>query len=208
MGEHDLTQAQSAIATRAVAPAHILGDAIAREYESVRRGIAAMVWTSGLAGHGDVNDVADEVLHDVVLRAMAKPEAYDPTRPVRPWLLKFATYVLMNRREKAMRRPSPLSLEARRPAAGGADMEYTLAERLLARDDFTETRAAELLDLVAPADREVLKLHYVEGFRGKEVAAKIGTTEGAARARISRATTRLAVAYHAAEHTTQKGGRQ
>jgi RNA polymerase sigma factor (sigma-70 family) len=206
VGERLLTHDRSVAAAPPVDHASALRDAIEREYHSLRRGVAALIWKTGMATHSTIDDVTDEVVQEVVARAMAKPEAYDPSRLARPWLLKFATFVLIGRRDRAIQRPTPLSLDALRRTGDDADAEYTLAERLHAPDAFVETRTGELLAMVSPADREVLRLGFVEGLRGREMAAVLGINEGAARVRFSRAIARLSTAYHAAERGTQPVG--
>ena len=53
----------------------------------------------------------------------------------------------------------------------------------------------ELLSLVKPSDQEVLRLAFVDGLRGKSLAAALGISEGAAWSRLSRAIARLRKAY-------------
>jgi len=55
--------------------------------------------------------------------------------------------------------------------------------------------AEELLGLVSEPDRQVLRLAIVEGLSGRELAAQLGITEGAARVRLHRAKQQLRRTY-------------
>ena len=60
-------------------------------------------------------------------------------------------------------------------------------------------RVLELLDLVSPAERQILALRYVDRLKGRDLAASLGIGEGAARVRLGRALTSLRGEYRRAE---------
>ena len=65
--------------------------------------------------------------------------------------------------------------------------------------------ADELLSLVDEDHRRLLRLAFIEGLRGKSLAARMGISEGAAWARTSRSLSRLRRAYFESEE--EKGKR-
>ena len=179
--------------------AHVLGQAIERELDDLRRGVEVLVWRTGLAqGRDTVAAVADDVLQDVVVRALGRASAFDPSRSAHAWLFGFAVNVVRERRRQR------LSEEQRLVQLSDLDPDgehfTSLGRNLCALSaNGAEESFAELLGLAAPTDREVLRLTFAEQLRGPDLAAALGTSEGAARVRLSRALRRLATAYRAAE---------
>jgi DNA-directed RNA polymerase specialized sigma24 family protein len=129
--------------------------AIEREYPDLRRGMEALAWKLSLSPHREqVTEVAEEVLHEAILRALQRAEAFDPSRSAHAWLFGFALNVLRERQRAAVRDQRHLVSgdEAEHPqalpaAAFAAELYGHATDRLLVN---------ELLELVAPADRQVL----------------------------------------------------
>ena len=182
-----------------------LSAAIEREFVALRRGVELLAWKLGLAGDRTaIAAVADEVLQEVVVRALSRPDAYDPGRSAHAWLLGIAVNVLRERRRQDWRERQRQPL----PPTGTAEStELTPSEAVLAtlHDLAAEEpyRLIELLELASPADRRVLTLAFVERLSGPALADALGVKEGAARVRLHRAVARLAVEYGRAETSTE-----
>lgn len=183
----------------------LLRAAVEDNFEGLRRTIALYVGNSFWLG--DRNErlaVANEVLDEAVARALRRPEAFDPNRPARAWLLGIANNVLRERlRQQGQDRQHRVHTVPRREDESiVTPSEATLATLadLSANDEF---RLIELLDLVGPDDQRVLRLAYVERLRGPALAEALGTKEGAARVRLHRAVARLSDAYRRAESNSE-----
>ncbi len=112
------------------------------------------------------------------------------------WKSRFSTWLISVTRNKTfdylrqkMRKPT-ISLytpigddeELERIIKDEFDLEHVLDTNLTAR---------EVLDLLDPKDRLVLKLYYIEGMKEKEIAELLKTTLDAVSARKSRALKKL-----------------
>lgn len=125
----------------------------------------------------DADDLAAEVLTVAWRRREDVPEGAEL-----PWLYRTAGFVLANHR----RRKQPL------PLASVPEQE--------ADDDpadvvVTDELVREALAGLSARDRRILLLHAWEGLGGEELAAVLGISRGGADAALSRARSRLAVAW-------------
>jgi RNA polymerase sigma factor (sigma-70 family) len=75
-------------------------------------------------------------------------------------------------------------------------------DALLADDEsesaVSRLRVEEILSLVGEGPRRVLRLAFVEGLRGKALAARLGIKEGSANVALNRAKAQLRETYHEA----------
>lgn len=131
---------------------------------------------------------AEDIVAETFLIAWRRLERVPLADPL-PWLYATARNVVANHRRGEDRRSA---LHARmlseRPAEGAAD-------------DHAAQAAAQLLRALAtlrPADRETLLLIAWEGLSPERVAAALGCSRPALRARLHRARRRLAVALERA----------
>lgn len=156
--------------------------------------------------------IAQEVLHDAVVRALELANRYDPARPVRPWLFGILLNVARETRRQRWgerTRVSTIAHAARRTgliseSAGATLTEEELLDLLRDPEDGPSLTARldteDLLSLVDEGDQEVLRLAVVGGRRGKLLAERLQISEGAAYTRLSRALTRLSKAYAQTGH--------
>jgi RNA polymerase sigma-70 factor (ECF subfamily) len=154
------------------------GDARAFE-ELVRRHLKA-AHAVALGVLGNPAD-AEDVCQDAFLTALERlEECRDPSR-FAAWLLRIVRNRALNAREsRALRQGEPLDEQAA-GVAGDADPGRE-AERSELRD-----RLLAALAGLPPAQREVVLLHDLEGWRHREIAELLGTTEGATRVRLHEA---------------------
>jgi RNA polymerase sigma-70 factor (ECF subfamily) len=127
---------------------------------------------------------AEDVCQDAFLAALEKlDECRDPER-FAAWLTRIVRNQALNFRERrSLRQGEPL--EAAAPAAAAADTSDP-AERSELRG-----RLLAALESLPPSQREVVLLHDLEGWRHREIAALLGTSEGAVRVRLHEARRRL-----------------
>lgn len=186
----------------------LLMAAIEKGEQELLAGIRLYVWKLGLVSlRTAVESQARGVLQDTVVAAIEDAANYDPERPANPWLLGIAcNQIRHRRRSQAYERLHvvPVS-EALRPTAeggqtGGEDGPDDVIFASLRRGKQHPSsqpgpNTEELLSLVGEADAEVLRLAYIEGYRGKSLATRLGIGEGAAWSRLSRARKRFREAY-------------
>jgi RNA polymerase sigma-70 factor (ECF subfamily) len=147
----------------------------------------------------DPSDVVQEALAD----AAGKLDDYlrDRPLPFYPWLHRLAAERLtqahryhLKAQARAVGREHPGGLPS--PDGSVAQLADRLAasgtspsQRLL-RDELRQ-RLREALARLAPNDREVLVMYYLEGLAFAEIAAVLGIAEGAAKVRHFRALERI-----------------
>ncbi len=126
-------------------------------------------------------DAAD-VVADTFLVAWRRRRDVPPGHQARLWLYGVARRTLANQRRG----------EARRTNLGerlGAELALVVPD--LADDVTTHHLLHQALDQLGERDREVLELSEWEGLEPREIAVVLGTSAVAARARLSRARSRL-----------------
>jgi RNA polymerase sigma-70 factor (ECF subfamily) len=154
------------------------GDARAFE-ELVRRHLrSAHAAALGVLGH---EADAEDVCQDAFLTALEKlDECRDPER-FAAWLMRIVRNQALNFRERrSLRQGEPLEDAA--PVSDSSDP----AERSELRG-----RLLAALESLPTSQREVVLLHDLEGWRHREIADLLGTSEGAVRVRLHEARRRL-----------------
>lgn len=152
--------------------------------------------------------VAYEILQEVAVEALTYAERFDPQRQPMAWLLGIAVNVIRRkqvRNERQKRREVPFSQLCALLPRGAAEHEWpnndyvlgALAPLVAGPEHEIEAgeQVDELLALVAPDDREVLRIALVEGAERAMLAERLGTTAGAASMRLHRALRRLRSAW-------------
>ena len=124
----------------------------------------------------------EDVLHDTFVAAIARDAAYDPSRPLLPWLLG----ILANE-ARARRRRSRMRERERhaRPPAAGPD-PAVVAQRREAEATFVA--ALETLDR---DDAALLHLHLRDELTCAEIASRLGRPAGTVRTQVARAMSEL-----------------
>jgi RNA polymerase sigma factor (sigma-70 family) len=158
---------------------------------------------AGLAQGGQAMQLALELLDELTVAAMQSAARFQAERGAHAWLLGIAAN-LIRRKQAALAR-----LERREPLAGdlaaAADVdpdEDAFFERLAGQDSANPERKLleqeawrSRLERLAPDDRQVLRLAVIAGFNGRELAAALDISPGAARVRLHRALIRLRLAW-------------
>lgn len=131
----------------------------------------------------------DEVLGEIVLRALQCPDSYRPEKPLVPWLMGIGRKVLSGEFRSERNRSS------RFVAGDPEDLEFTKIHAVL--EDPSDRAVDQLavdhwLTQLSPADRLVIEGRYLQGLNYETLASAIGVRNtGAARTRLSRAMQRL-----------------
>lgn len=109
-------------------------------------------------------DLADST-HDVFLAVYRHMGAYDPSRPLRPWLFGFAFRMASDYRKRARNRYVEVSSEDRDLGGGGRLPDEDAAAKELRRDLL---RALDAMDF---EKRAVVVMHDIDGQTAVEMAA-------------------------------------
>ncbi len=135
---------------------------------------------------------AEDAASEAFLRARASLLRWDPTRPLRPWLLAVAAHHcvdLLRRRAVEGRLFAPEDLEAAGIGDGGpgplAIVLDAEARRLLLAS----------IDALAPRDRTPLVLRYFAGLSYEAIAEILGVTRAQVGTLLYRAKARLRARY-------------
>jgi len=121
-------------------------------------------------------DEADDAAQDAFLSVLVKLEQYDPRRPFRPWLMRIAANVAIDRkRRRQVRHAQPIAVEAEshEPSPLVAAERSALRERLEAA-----------LRHLPERYRVALVLYDVEGYSHPEIAEILGLPVGTVRSAV------------------------
>jgi len=181
---------------RAAAGDHSSREKLLERHRKKLRRMVAVRLDRRILARVDPSDIVQEALAD----ANRRLDDYLRERPLPyyPWLRRLACDRLAKarRRHTARRR----SVEREEPPRIPNESAMELAERLLAPDTDParaalrkekRQRVRALLDELAPGDREVLVLRFLERLSTAEAAAVLEISAGAVRLRLMRALDRL-----------------
>lgn len=124
-------------------------------------------------------ELAEDLTHDVFVKALAAFEQYDPAISQSSWIYTIARNHLINHLEKT------------RPGVPVEEIENTdwdrvdWGERMAVRHD--ERRLLEALEQLPKEDALIVKRKYLEGWSYDDIAQEIGKNSGALRVQAHRA---------------------
>ena len=133
---------------------------------------------------------AEDLCQEVFLRLWRKFHAFDPGRPLRPWLLRLATNVCINALKRRRVPTASLSVGEEDespwepPAAGPGP-------RVLAEGRELATRLEEAIAELPEDYRLVVTLRHLEGLAYDQIAETLGWPLGTVKVRLFRARERL-----------------
>jgi RNA polymerase sigma-70 factor (ECF subfamily) len=122
---------------------------------------------------GERNEV-DELVQDTFVRAFNSIDGFRGESSFRTWLFTIERRLLVDRRRAEKRRRDRTEIQE-----DDASTEYDALDSVVA--DETERRMRQAVARLSPTQKEVFTLRVAEGLSYKEIAAAVGTTEGAAR---------------------------
>jgi RNA polymerase sigma-70 factor (ECF subfamily) len=117
---------------------------------------------------------AEELVQDTFVRAFGSLDTFRGESSLRTWLFTIERRLLLDRRRSERRRGTDVELD---------EAHLTTSDDPLAAVVAGESRARlrTAVGRLSPTQREVFTLRVSEGLSYKEIAAAVGTTEGAAR---------------------------
>jgi len=121
-------------------------------------------------------DEADDAAQDAFLSVLVKLEQYDPRRPFRPWLMRIAANVAIDRkRRRQVRQVQPLAAEAE---------SYEPSPLVQAERSALRERLEAALRHLPERYRIALVLYDVEGYSHPEIADILGIPVGTVRSAV------------------------
>ncbi len=125
------------------------------------------------ASSGEREEI-EELVQDTFVRAFGSLDSFRGESSFRTWLFTIERRLMMDRRRSERRSRVTVPVQA-----GDAATEYTALDALLA--DEAQSRVRLAIDSLSPMQREVFTLRVEQGLSYRDIAAVVGTTEGAAR---------------------------
>ena len=112
----------------------------------------------------------EDLVSDIFMKAYTNYEKYDPSRAtVRTWLTNIARNALIDEyRKSGIRQHVSLDDEDQSLTEPSYEDEYGIWQ------EETEREVAELLEKLAPAERELLGMIYFENMKNEEIGAVLG----------------------------------
>lgn len=161
--------------------------------ELVRRYQAA-VWKTVHRILGRCSEGEDAV-QEVFLRAFSSLRRFDPRYPFGPWILRIATNhcidLLRRRKARKYKLWTELQEGEQQRLLNYMSLDGDFDSVVSASPETYEKVAQAMLDELRPKYRTAFILREVEGRDYREVAEALGTSELAARVRVSRARTQI-----------------
>ena len=133
---------------------------------------------------GDPDD-AEDIAQETFLRAWNHLKRFDPTRPLRPWLLSIASNLASNRRRSAGRYLAALTRAFRNEPSSSSSTEERSAKHMEAHDLW---KAVQTLSV---PDQQIIYLRYFLELSVAETAQALNVPEGTVKSRLSRTLERL-----------------
>jgi len=144
-----------------------------------------------LGRRSEVEDLAQEVF----LKVFRSLDTFDPKRPLKAWISRITANTCLDEVRKAHKRKIRLFADLGRDEEGRVEYFY---ERFSQHSALSERDVQELFALLEKLmgrlnekDKMAFVLRELEGLSYSEIAQTLGTTELAARIRVSRSKRRL-----------------
>lgn len=138
--------------------------------------------------------LSEDLTQDIFVQVMRKIASYQGKARFRTWLHRVAVNIVLVH----FRRHKELHLSLNDETLPSA--EVMLAERVSPRDPDTDITIRELLSDLSPNNRNVLRLHDVEGYRHQDISRFLGITSGASRSQLHKVRVKLRIALGAKAH--------
>ena len=116
----------------------------------------------------------EELVQDTFVRAFASLDSFRGESTLRTWLFTIERRLMLDRRRAERRSREIVPVEESDNVS-----EYGALDKLIAEE--TQEQVRRSLAALSPTQREVFTLRVQQGLSYKEIAAVVGSTEGAAR---------------------------
>lgn len=128
--------------------------------------------------YSDSRDQAAEILNDSFMKVFTHIREYDSSRPFKPWLRQIIINTAINHFHKNKNERTWKELES-------AQNQLTRDEKIISGISYQEI--IELVRQLTPGYRAVFNLYVIEGYTHREIAEKLGISEGTSKSNLSKA---------------------
>jgi len=125
------------------------------------------------ASSGEREEI-EQLVQDTFVRAFGSLDSFRGESSLRTWLLTIERRLMLDRRRADMRQKTMVPIEDVDAATG-----YDALDEMIA--DEAETMVRRAVEALSPMQREVFTMRVDQGLSYNEIAAVVGSTEGAAR---------------------------
>ena len=139
--------------------------------ELVERHAAAL---ARFATSGGEREEIEELVQDTFVRAFGSLDAFRGESSFRTWLFTIERRLMLDRRRSEQRQNRVVPIDA-----ADAHTEYDALDGMVAQE--TATRVRRAVRRLSPMQRDVFAMRVEQGLSHREIAAILGTSEGAAR---------------------------
>ena len=123
-------------------------------------------------------DLADDLVHDTVERALKKRRLWRPDAKIRPWLFSIMINILRNQKRAGGRRPETVTWD---------DLHGEPVSLPRQHDHLVLSELATKMEQLPTVQRQVLLLVAVEGFSYMQCAKILKVPPGTVMSRLARA---------------------
>lgn len=146
--------------------------AVGMLFDNHQEAIYRFIWMRVRDDH-----VADDLTGEVFMRMVAELPRYEVrSLPFRAWLYRIAYHLVIDS-FRAEKRYTSVSLEEAGPLVSPAERPDEMTDQRLATE-----KVQQALDILDPAQREVVELRFLAGLSLKEAAATLNKTVSAVKA--------------------------
>ena len=121
-----------------------------------------------------VSDEVEDVVQEAFIKAFASLEGFRGESSLRTWLCTIARNLVRDRVRSLKFEGKQVELEEDHAVTEHDPLDYAVADEM-------ESKMASAVERLTKMQREVFTLRVAEGMSYKEIAAVVGSTEGAAR---------------------------
>ena len=155
------------------------GELIARWKAGDQRAATALVERHApalarFAVSNGIREDIDELVQDTFVRAFGSLDGFRGDSSFRTWLFTIERRLILDRRRAERRRPASVAVDEADSATEFDALDDVTAEE-------TQDHVRRAVERLTPTQREVFLLRVTEGLSYRDIAAAVGTTEGAAR---------------------------
>lgn len=223
MNDRIIREKMNTMKSKGTSTENKLGLFIESYYSQLLVGIRVLIWKMGMASTPkEADDLSQEILSETILTAIEIENRYDKDKSMRAWLLSIAANKIRELRTKETRHGKRMG-SVTETYINSSKRTTSLQKQYKDIEGITEDEMIdhlnsynslqsharkrlhlsfdELISFVDTNDQEILRLAFENNLKGKDLAATLRISSGAANVRLSRAVSRLKQAYLASENS-------
>jgi len=126
---------------------------------------------------------ARDILHEGFMKVFSNIARYQPSHSLNSWIRRIMVNTAIDHYRKNKKHHNQVDLE--HAAHKHDNTTYNVLENLSAKE------ILKLVQALSPAYRTVFNLYVIEGFNHREIAGKLGISEGTSKSNLAKARAKL-----------------